>query len=163
MDIQAAVNKPFVRLRIIAYVHFALLVNAMLGHWLPSAYMFHNILFMVSLLWAIHCRESVDAIHTAAAINFSSFFFDLIIIIAFFPSSYGVWSTIFAVVNMAVRPFSLLLLHKELVDRGGDFVLVSVIPVSTTNARTPRNYQDIDGRQGVPQSQSGQSNISNLF
>lgn len=94
----------------------------------------------------------------------SSFFFDLVIVISFFPSYGGVWSTIFAVVNLAARPFSLILLHKELVDRGGDFVLVSVIPTNPNNARTPRNYQDMDNtRQGVPQSQSGQSNISNLF
>jgi hypothetical protein len=68
------------------------------------------------------------------------------------------------IVNMAARPFSLILLHKELVDRGGDFVLVSVIPTNPNNAaRTPRNYQDIDGRQSVPSSQSGQSNIGNMF
>jgi exosome complex RNA-binding protein Csl4 len=62
---------------------------------------------------------------------------------------------------MVARPFSLLLLHKELVDRGGDFVLTNVTTVN--NTRTQRNYQDIDGRQSVPQSNSAQSNISNLF
>ena len=69
------------------------------------------------------------------------------------------------IVNMAARPFTLILLHKELVDRGGDFVLVSVIPTNPNNAtRTPRNYQDIDNtRQSVPSSQSGQSNIGNMF
>lgn len=154
-----------------------------MGRWLPPAYLFYNVLFMVTLMWAVHSRESVDAIHTvsyfrnifvnkiligflkAAAINFSSFFFDLVIIISFFPDFGGIWSTVFAVVNLAARPFSLLLLHKELVDRGGDFVLVSVIPSNPNNARTPRNYQDIDGgaARGVPNSQSGQSNISNLF
>ncbi|CRL04403.1 CLUMA_CG017489, isoform A [Clunio marinus] len=165
MDIQTAINTPFVRIRFIGFVHFTLLVNAMLSHWLPPAYMFYNILFLVSILWAIHSRESVDAIHTAAAINFSSFFFDFIIVIAFFPSVGGIWSTIFAVINLCVRPFSLLLLHKELVDRGGDFVLVSVASNNPpNNARTPRSYQDIDGsRQNIPNSQSAQSNISNLF
>jgi len=164
MDFQSAVNTPFMRLRIIGFVHFSLLVNAMMGRWIPQAYLFYNILFMVSLLWAIHCRESVDAIHTAAAINFSSFFFDLVLIISFFPEVGGIWSTVFAVVNMVARPFTLLLLHKELVDRGGDFVLVSVIPNNPNNGRTQRNYQDIDGtRQSVPQSQSAQSNINNLF
>lgn len=51
-------------------MHFALLVNAMLSHWLPPAYMFYNILFMVALMWAIHCRESVDAIHTVSWLPF---------------------------------------------------------------------------------------------
>ena len=69
---------------------------------------------------------------------------------------------IFAVLNMIARPFSLILLHKELVDRGGDFVLVNVV-TQPNNARTPRNYQDIDGTRPTPQSNSAQSNISNLF
>ncbi|CAO1391815.1 unnamed protein product [Diamesa hyperborea] len=162
MDIQAAINTPFIRIRLIAFVHFSLIVNALIGHWLPQAYMFYNILFMVTLMWAIHSRESVDAIHAASAINMSSFFFDLIIIISFFPNYGGVWSAIFAIVNMAARPFTLLLLHKELVDRGGDFVLVTV---PSNNNRTPRNYEDIDrtNNQSVPPSHSTGSNINNLF
>ena len=66
---------------------------------------------------------------------------------------------------MAFRPFSLVLLNKELADRGGDFTLVNV--VTPNNIRTQRNYQDIDGSRqtgpGVHQSGSAQSNISNLF
>jgi hypothetical protein len=86
----------------------------------------------------------------------------LVTIISFFPQHGGAWSIIFAVINMAARPFSLVLLHKELTDRGGDFVLVNV--VTTNNTRTQRNYQDIDAsRPGVHQSGSAQSNISNLF
>jgi hypothetical protein len=65
---------------------------------------------------------------------------------------------------MIARPISLILLHKELVDRGGDFVLVSV--TTQPNAqRAQRNYQDIDSNRPTPppQSNSQQSNISNLF
>ncbi|KAG5683932.1 hypothetical protein PVAND_013188 [Polypedilum vanderplanki] len=161
MDIQALVNQPFVRIRIIAFVHFCLIVNALLGAY-PPAYTFYNILFMVSLMWAIHSRESTDAIQSAAAINFSSFFFDLIIIFSFFYRING-WALIFGGINMVVRPISLILLHKELVDRGGDFVLVSVT-TQPNNQRAQRNYQDIDGsRPTPPQSNSQQSNISNLF
>jgi hypothetical protein len=45
-------------------VHFALLVNAMITSHTPTAYFFYNILFMISLMWAVHTRDSVDAIHT---------------------------------------------------------------------------------------------------
>jgi len=70
---------------------------------------------------------------------------------------------VFAVLNLIARPFSLLLLHKELVERGGDFVFVAPT-AGNANARTPRNYQDIEGtRQSVPSSASGQSNINNMF
>lgn len=55
--------------QVIAFVHFSLLVNALLGYWLPQAYVFYNILFMISLLWAIHCRESTDAIQTVSLMS----------------------------------------------------------------------------------------------
>lgn len=54
--------------QIIGYVHFALLVNAMMtsSPWMPQAYMFYNMLFMISLIWSIHSRESADAIYTVS-------------------------------------------------------------------------------------------------
>lgn len=61
----------FFTLQLIAFVHFALLVNAMLSHWQPPAYLFYNVLFMVSLMWAVHSRESVDAVHTVSRWTFS--------------------------------------------------------------------------------------------
>lgn len=138
----------------------------MLSEHLPQAYMFYNLIFMVSLMWSVAMRDSIDSIHTvsvnnypinfvnsiffqAAAINFSSIFFDFVIIISYFGHA-TVWSIIFAIFNLVARPFSLLLLHKEVVDRGGDFVMVAPLPTNNANgSRTPRSYQDIDSpRQG---------------
>lgn len=138
---------------------------------MPLAYLFYNLLFMVSLMWAVAVRDSIDAIHTVktlqsielqslmlyiffqcAAINFSSIFFDFVIIISYFGHA-QIWAIIFAVFNLVARPFSLLLLHKEVVDRGGDFVIVSPLPTNISNgSRTPRSYQDIDS----PRQASGQ-------
>lgn len=63
-------------------MHFSLLVNAMMGRWLPPAYLFYNVLFMVALMWAIHSRESVDAIHTVS--YFWNIFSDIILKSIFF-------------------------------------------------------------------------------
>ena len=49
----------------------------MMGSGIPTAYLFYNILFMVSLMWAIHCRESIDAIHTVSWCSFGVSFWIL--------------------------------------------------------------------------------------
>lgn len=60
----------------------------------------------------------------------------------------------FAIINLVTRPFSLILLNRELIDRGG-----SLLP--TTN-RVQQTYEDIDRN---PQSPGGaaQVTVTNLF
>lgn len=66
----------------------------------------------------------------------------------------GIFSLVFAIINLVVRPFSLILLNRELIDRGG-----SLLP--TTN-RVQQTYEDIDRN---PQSTPGtaQVTVTNLF
>lgn len=73
------------------------------------------------------------------------------------------WSLIFAIVNVIARPFSLILLHREMVDRGGSINVSTVYPTTTQ-----RNYEDIDHpKQSVPTNSAAGSgaapNISNIF
>lgn len=58
-----------------------------IGHWLPQAYLFYNLIFVFCLLWSVHQPLSVDAVHFAAVLDFASFFFDLLCIIL--GNSYG--------------------------------------------------------------------------
>lgn len=53
----------------VAFIHFLFIVNSMLGYWVPNAYVFYNILFIISLFWTLHCKESVDAIHTVSDLS----------------------------------------------------------------------------------------------
>ncbi|XP_055627313.1 type-1 angiotensin II receptor-associated protein-like [Toxorhynchites rutilus septentrionalis] len=138
MDIQRALNTPYLRVKLIALIHFTLVAFALQSYWLPSAYSFYNLIYILSLFWAIQCRESVDAIHIASLINASSFIFDLIGIIAHFPNNGGIFSVVFAIFNLALRPFTLLVLHRELIDRGGSFA------ISGGSNDIPANYEDID-------------------
>lgn len=57
--------------QLVAFVHFVLIANALLGTFLPASYLFYNLLFLLALFWTIHCKESVDAIHT---VSYSIFF-----------------------------------------------------------------------------------------
>lgn len=73
------------------------------------------------------------------------------------------WSIVFAIVNVIARPFSLILLHREMVDRGGSINVSTVYPTTTQ-----RSYEDIDHpKQSVPTNSAagaGQPpNISNIF
>lgn len=141
-----------------------------IGHWLPQAYLFYNLIFVFCLLWSVHQPLSVDAVHFAAVLDFASFFFDLLCIIL--GNSYGkfwihvsvscqltlvplsgIFSLVFAIVNLVVRPFSLILLNRELTDRGGSFL-------PTTN-RVQQTYEDIDRNQQSPG--TAQVTVTNLF
>ncbi|XP_049548102.1 uncharacterized protein LOC125959324 [Anopheles darlingi] len=120
MDVQRALNTSHTRMKLVAFVHFILIVLALEGAWLPSAYLFYNTLFIIALFWAIHCRESTDAVQITAVINAASFMFDLIGIIFHFPA-HGIFSAVCAILNLVLRPFSTLILQRELSDRGGSF------------------------------------------
>lgn len=64
------------------------------------------------------------------------------------------WSAAFAIINLVARPFSLMLLHRELVERGGNFLGDATLPTTSQ-----RSYEDIDRpNQSVPT--MGQSDIS---
>lgn len=65
----SANKKNIFLLKLVTFVHFFLLANAMLGSFLPQSYLFYNILFLVSLFWTMHCKESVDAIHTVSCLT----------------------------------------------------------------------------------------------
>jgi len=131
------------RVKVVAAVHFVLLVLSMQDHWVPSAYLFYNIIFILTLVWSINSPLSIEAIHFASLIDFASFLFDLLCIIKNFPDYGGVFSLVFAIINLVARPFSLLLLNRELVERGGTFM--------PSSNRVQQTYEDIDRpNQSVP-------------
>lgn len=74
IDLYRQIIKLFSIPQLVTFVHFFLLANAMLGTFLPQSYLFYNILFLVSLFWTMHCKESVDAIHTVSWICFNPVF-----------------------------------------------------------------------------------------
>jgi hypothetical protein len=134
-------------------------MNALFGYW-PTTYAIYNSFFILCLFWAIHCKDSIEAMYAVLFIDISSIFLDLGCIIGYFTYA-GVWSVIFAIINFACRPVSIIFLHKELKDRGGEFEIIT-IPRNNPN---PRSYEDMDRNnpQSIPTSNSGHQNISNLF
>uniref|UniRef100_A0A1L8DKD8 Putative angiotensin 2 type i receptor-associated protein n=2 Tax=Nyssomyia neivai TaxID=330878 RepID=A0A1L8DKD8_9DIPT len=149
MDFRAIMSSSFVRVKLVTFVHLTLLSNAMLSNWSPQAYIFYNVFFMVSLFWSLHSKESVDAVYMATLIDAVSFILDLICIIGYF-SAHTPWSVTFAIINLVVRPFSTLLLQRELTERGGSLNPAAIFPTTEQ-----RSYEDIDRttNQSVPTNQ----------
>ncbi|CAD7091217.1 unnamed protein product [Hermetia illucens] len=156
-EISTLMGSPFVRVKLVTFVHFIFIANAMLTYTWPTAFLFYNILFIISLMWTIHCKESTDAVHTAVLIDACSIVFDLICIISFYYPING-WALAFSIINLICRPFSALLLHREFTERGGTMTTGTIFP--TTQQRT---YQDIDRpTQPVPTNNQG-PNVASIF
>lgn len=155
-DINTIMSSPFVRVKLVAFVHFIFIVFAMMASHLPVVMMFYNTIFMVALFWAIHCKESADAVLTAAVVNACSTIFDLISIISFFPSLNG-WSLAFSIINLVFRPFTTLLLYREFNERGGTVTTGTIFPTQQ------KSYEDIDRpNQPVP-TNSQTPNVASIF
>ncbi|XP_055681775.1 type-1 angiotensin II receptor-associated protein-like [Lutzomyia longipalpis] len=156
MDFRAIMSSSFVRVKLVTIVHLTLISNAMLSNWSPQAYIFYNVFFMVSLFWALHSKESVDAVYMATLIDAVSFFLDLFCIIGYF-SAHNPWSVTFAIINLVARPFSTLLLQRELTERGGSLNPAAIFPTTEQ-----RSYEDIDRttNQSVPTNQQPPTTVT---
>ena len=54
------------------------MTRAMIGDWLPAAYLYYNSFFMLTLLWAMHSRDSHDPVLLGTLINIVSIVMDAI-------------------------------------------------------------------------------------
>lgn len=102
-----------------------LIINALTTDWAPPAYLFYNLLFILTLMWTIHSRDSIDAalmvsipymlmsewdadnsnpwwFTQAAVVDLISVIFDFIIIIGYFNkySKYRVFKSHYKVFNL---------------------------------------------------------------
>ncbi|KAH8400209.1 hypothetical protein KR215_008886 [Drosophila sulfurigaster] len=157
-DLNELMGSPFVRVKVVAFVHFIFISNAMLGSWGHGAYEFYNFLFIISLFWTIHSKDSIEAVQTALVINASSIFFDLVSIIVSFNYMNG-WAVAFSIINLILRPVSVALLYREFNTRGGSLQGGSVFPTTQQ-----RSYQDIDRpTQPTPTNSQPGPNVASIF
>ncbi|KAL5278587.1 AGTRAP family protein [Megaselia abdita] len=165
-DVNEIISSPFVRVKLVAFVHFIFICNAMFGTGLVGAYLFYNILFILAMFWSIHCKESIESIQTALLIDALSIVFDLICISIFFNYMNG-WTITFSILNLILRPISAYLLHKEFTERGGIIPTGGqIFPIHTNNQQQQRTYQDMDRpNQPIPTNNSSptQQNVSSIY
>ncbi|XP_016985541.1 uncharacterized protein LOC108049031 isoform X2 [Drosophila rhopaloa] len=65
-DLNELMGSPFVRVKLVAFVHFFFVSNAMLGTWGHGAYEFYNFLFFIAMFWTMHSKDSIEAVQTMA-------------------------------------------------------------------------------------------------
>uniref|UniRef100_A0A1A9WA74 Type-1 angiotensin II receptor-associated protein n=1 Tax=Glossina brevipalpis TaxID=37001 RepID=A0A1A9WA74_9MUSC len=150
-------ESSFVRVKLVAFVHFLFIANAMLG-WSNGAYEFYNFLFIISMFWTMHSKDSIEPVQTALIIDASSIFFDIVCIVVMFHTSNG-WAITFQIINLLIRPVSVILLYREFNARGGNMQTGSVFPTTQQ-----RSYQDIDRPvQTEPNTTSAGPNVASIF
>lgn len=143
------------KLKIIFYVHFVLIVLSQIGTWGSSAFMFYNLLFAFTLLWSLFDHNASEPIQHAILINGASLIFDIILLTLGYPHdghSSQRFSAAMAILNLVVRPFSILLLHRILQERSGS--LGPLEGVSNIFGPQKSAYQDIDKRDVPTTSQT---------
>ncbi|XP_046688095.1 uncharacterized protein LOC124373802 isoform X2 [Homalodisca vitripennis] len=77
---------PIVDLKAIFGVHFILITWGIQGHWSPDSYLFYNLLFLLTLLWSLHCKDRVEPLQMAMQIDGASIILDIFTIGMNYPS-----------------------------------------------------------------------------
>lgn len=133
------------RLKAVTFTHFLLISNALISRFLPAGYIYYNLVFMATLLWTLHARESIDAVHAATVINISAIFMDIGCIAYDFGSSGDIWGKITVIMNLVVRPITVYFLYKELAARSdaNDKAAAPApqVTISTVHPTTDTNFQ----------------------
>ncbi|XP_066996700.1 type-1 angiotensin II receptor-associated protein [Anabrus simplex] len=146
---------PDAPLKIILVIHFFLSTWGMQGDWSTNSYLFYNLLFFITLLWAIHQREAQEPIEIALFIGVSSILLDIIVLTVRFPSSLARtgerFSAGMAILNLLIRPVTSMVLYRIHADRTGTSGAFSNNFGGLFGASNAQNapYEDID--RGVHQ------------
>lgn len=139
-------NLQNVPLKIITLIHFILTTWGTQGDWSSHAYLYYNIIFLLVLFWGIHQKDSPEPIQIALAINLLSILFDVIILAAYFPSSFRSserFSVGMAILNLVFRPLTSFGLYRILQDRD--------VAIGGGGSSFPGNFGDIFGGSGGAQ------------
>jgi len=112
---------PSVNIKAIFGVHFILITWGIQGHWSPDSYLFYNLIFILCLMWGIHCKDREEPIQLAMIIDGVSVVLDIFAIGMNSPSVYAgeKFTVAMALLNLALRPITVVMLGRICADRIG--------------------------------------------
>ncbi|XP_076032923.1 type-1 angiotensin II receptor-associated protein-like isoform X2 [Oratosquilla oratoria] len=157
----------------IFFVHLTLSVWAGQALWMPTSYLFYNFVFLMTLLWCLHHKDSEEPPFMALCVNLICIILDVVSLAIFWPtlqSSASKFSSAVGVIHVMCRPVSSFILYRIVMDRAGTYgnfglpAGLDSIFAQGNNHRAP--YEDIDNQasQNLPQSsptnQGGPANDS---
>ncbi|XP_071527463.1 type-1 angiotensin II receptor-associated protein-like [Panulirus ornatus] len=149
----------------IFFVHLILTVWSNLCGCLPQSFIIYNTLFLLTLVWSLHHRESEEAPFMALCTNVLAIVFDTVNLTLFWPfimTGTMRFGATMAVLNLVVRPLSSFLLFRVVQDRA-EALGGSSLPSGFEGFFAPRNrgpYLDID--QNAEPSPPSATNTENL-
>ncbi|XP_045111599.1 uncharacterized protein LOC123504821 [Portunus trituberculatus] len=136
------------------FVHLILTMLSNLCGCLTQSFLLYNGLFLGTVIWSLHHRESEEPAFLAMCTDCFAFVFDIVNLSIFWPTiltgsiQFGL---VMAMLNLALRPMSAFLLYRVVQDRATDHGGSSTLPSSLQGIFNPTPYEDIDqeGAQAV--------------
>lgn len=160
---------PNISLKGVFTIHLVLTSLALRSVWLhTSAYFFYNVIFLFTLLWSIHIKDSEEPVHMAIHVNVVAIFLDLFFIITGLGLAFSLgdgFSFIVCLAQFGFRFLSVYMLWRVSMDRNS---LVDPLPPQISNMFNQSGlgestmgspYQDIGGipHQSMPGNNFGPS------
>lgn len=146
-------NIPNAPLKGVFFMHFILSLWALQHSWLPMSYMYYNLIFMATLLWSLHCKDSEEPVFMALVIDGASVLLDIIVISIYYPLTHDYddgdnfrFCAGMCILNLILRVVSIFVLLKIFRERGGHYDDLGIPGLPSGN------YNDIDrhNQQSVP-------------
>lgn len=153
---------PNISLKGIFTIHLILTTLALRSVWLhTSAYLAYNIIFLITLIWSIHIKDSEEPVHMAIHVNVVSIFLDVFFMLSGLSTAFALgdgFSFIMCLVQFGFRFLSVYMLWRVSMDRNS---LVDPLPPQISNMFNQSGlgdsgmgspYQDIGGmpHQSMP-------------
>lgn len=121
-------------------------------HWAPQAYVYYNLVYLFTLAWGIHHKDSEEPVFMALAINLSAIIMDIVTLAMNFPVTFTFCAGMM-IVHLLIRPVSSIFLLRIFNERGGRYADLGIPNFGGGAAGGSRNqYDDIDQTttQSVP-------------
>ncbi|KAI5755387.1 hypothetical protein M8J77_016403 [Diaphorina citri] len=133
---------PNISLKGIFTIHLVFTTWVLRCVWLfSSSYLVYNLMFLITLLWSIHTKDSEEPVHMAIHTNVISIFLDIFFMLTGFGDAYrlgDLFSFLICVIHFLLRFVSVYLLWRISMQRNS---LVDPLPPSISNMfNTPHDH-----------------------
>ncbi|KYB25937.1 type-1 angiotensin II receptor-associated protein isoform X1 [Tribolium castaneum] len=132
-------------LKVIFLSHFVFIALSSMGFWSTSAYLFYNFFFIIFLVWSLIQPQNEEPLQLAIVVNGVSIFLDILLLVMSYPSdahsAREKFSAAMCILHLIVRPFSTIVLIKNLEERTGSNGALSGL---FGEAPQQSSYEDID-------------------
>lgn len=95
-------------------VHFILVSIAMIGYWVPFAYVFYNAFLLLGLFWSLFRPDEVNVLQHTVFLNGFAIIADIIVMIGRYHYSSFIdgFSLAFCILNLLARPIGCIFLMR---------------------------------------------------